>query len=75
MKSLPFIQLTNRKEKIMYNSELMKAIDEVYERMPYKWEKWEKWGKPAVDTEKDLVELLEDCHIGYYPFYETQGQG
>jgi len=59
----------------MYNSELMKAIDEIYERMPYQWEKWGKAPLQVDETEKDLVTLLEDCHIGYYPFYETQGQG
>jgi hypothetical protein len=48
----------------MYNSETMQAIDEIYSRMPYQWEKWEK----RVDnTEKDLVELLQDALHGHFP--------
>lgn len=48
----------------MYNSELMKALDEVYERMPYKWEKWEKSGE---DREPDVVDSLQDASLGYFP--------
>lgn len=49
----------------MYNSELLKAFDEIYQRMPIKWE---KWGKPVkTEDEKDLVELLENAGKKHFP--------
>jgi hypothetical protein len=50
-----------------FNPATMKAIDRIFETMPYKWEKWEKREKIADDTTKDLCELLEDSQEGFFP--------
>lgn len=44
--------------------ETIRAIDEIYNRMPNRWEKWKRYPE---DKERDMVDLTDTLSQGFYP--------